>query len=347
MTLGIFYSSYNNYDLLLDECINKIDFEDIEVINIDDHSIKKYQEIGRRICADAEIPFFINPGKGLHSAADFAINYFKDKNVSWVLCMQQDIRPLDKDFFMNLSKYLRAHDTSDLGALGFNVLYESKYTKQAYANYLIGKRPQGWLGTFPLSDKRTLFQKAFIYDLIKFFIKKVLSINTAHMIHVYRRWFSEATFKNFKNVSKKYKGLVSIDLPAWPAVVINVDLWEKFIKPDENYIFHLWFNDIAFQFMKNNIYVGLTSDFYIFNNQKVKTKYGMEESSADEGKKKNTIFFEPYGDHLKYFKKKWGFCYEKIIEEYPLVEHKYKGTLIDKTFQHSCINGPLKKFKKR
>ena len=32
MTLGIFYSSYNNYDLLLDECINKIDFEDIEVI---------------------------------------------------------------------------------------------------------------------------------------------------------------------------------------------------------------------------------------------------------------------------------------------------------------------------
>ena len=99
--------------------------------------------------------------------------------------------------------------------------------------------------------------------------------------------------------------------------------------------------------MKNNIYVGLTSDFYIFNNQKVKTKYGMEESSADEGKKKNTIFFEPYGDHLKYFKKKWGFCYEKIIEEYPLVEHKYKGTLIDRTFQHSCINGPLKKFKKR
>lgn len=346
MKLGIFYSSYNNYNLLADECLSKIDYDGVEVINIDDHSSEEQQEFGKKVCYEADIPFFINQGKGLHNATSLAINYFKEKDIDWVLCMQQDVRPLGNNFFIELNEYIKKYDTKELGAFGFNVLYTKKYTKKAYSEYLSGNKPQGWLGTFPLSDKRSLWQKAFIFDLVKYYIKKMLFNNTAFMVHVYRRWFSEETFKQFKFLSNKYKGLVSIDLPAWPVVAINIDLWDKYIVPDNNFIFHLWFNDIAFQFMNSNIYVGVCSDFYIFNNQEIKTKYGMKESSASEGKKQESNFVEPIKNQLKYFKKKWGFSYENTLEDYPKVQDRYNNTLIDKTFQHNCMDGPLKRFKK-
>ena len=102
---------------------------------------------------------------------------------------------------LELNEYIKKYDTKELGAFGFNVLCTKKYTKKAYSEYLSGNKPQGWLGTFPLSDKRSLWQKAFIFDLVKYYIKKMLFNNTAFMVHNYRRWFSEETFKQFKFLS--------------------------------------------------------------------------------------------------------------------------------------------------
>ena len=145
-------------------------------------------------------------------------------------------------------------------------------------------------------------------------------------------------------IADKYSGLSSIDIPAWSAVLINVKSWNDCIEPDKKFIFHLWFNDIAFQFMKSNFYIAVCTEFYFFNDQKLKTKYGMLESSADEGRLKDTIFAEKFGNHLTTFKEKWHFCYENIKNEYHMHSNLYKGTLIDKLYNHDCMSGPLKKF---
>ena len=42
--IGIVYSSYNNYDLLKHEVLNRVDFCDYPVINIDDHSNTENQK---------------------------------------------------------------------------------------------------------------------------------------------------------------------------------------------------------------------------------------------------------------------------------------------------------------
>ena len=44
--VGVIYSSFNNYELLENEVIKRINFDNYPVINIDDHSEKKNQDYG-------------------------------------------------------------------------------------------------------------------------------------------------------------------------------------------------------------------------------------------------------------------------------------------------------------
>ena len=46
--IGLIYSSFNNYDLLEHEVLNRVDFEDYPVINIDDKSDEKNYLIGKK-----------------------------------------------------------------------------------------------------------------------------------------------------------------------------------------------------------------------------------------------------------------------------------------------------------
>ncbi len=345
MGIGIFYSSYNNYALLEKECLEKIDFQNCKLINIDDGSTKEQQEIGKKICKKYEVPFYQNDGKGLHMATNKAIDIFlKDSSIEWVLCMQHDVKPLGANFFKSLENYLSGLDDSEIGSIGFNVIDNGKYSGSSLSVYKEEGHVKAWLGSFPLSDKRTLYEKSFIFDLIKYFLKFILRKKNIHMVHNYRRWFCPKSFRNFKEVSRKYNGLCAIDLPVWTAILINVRNWKKHIKPDKDFVFHLWFNDIAFQFMRKNIYNTVTTDHYIYNDQESKTSYGFKENSVEEAKDKNSISSAPYGNHLDIFEKKWGFSYEKVQEGYKKVQHLYKDTLIDELYNHDCTSGPLKKF---
>ncbi len=344
MTLGVFYSSYNNYDLLKNEGLQKINFEDVSLINIDDHSLPEEQIKGREICNQKNIPFIVNEGKGLQYACQTAINYFKkNDSIKWVICLQQDTFPLEDNFFKELNDYIEEYSTEELGAFGFNNIFDKKYTKGALNEYKQGKKPKGFLGIFVFSDKRNLFQKSFFTDLIKQFLKYILKHKKIDYIHCYRRWFAKTSFKNFDKISKKYNGLFAIDIPPWSVVAINIKNWDKYIKPDKEFVFHLWFNDISMQFLSNNIYVGCTSDFYIYNNQKIKKKYGIEEISVNQDQKNMPITTE---ETLNYFRKKWGFSYINPRADYQKVFKKYRNTFIGKLLVHDCTKGPIHIFKK-
>jgi hypothetical protein len=160
------------------------------------------------------------------------------------------------------------------------------------------------------------------------------------------RSFSPRTFNNFNSIVKKYNGLFMIDLPMWAGVAINVKHWENNINPDNDYVFHMWFNDIAMQFLSSNIEIAVSSDLYLLNRQSLKEKYGFNRSSAEAGRQGNTRHVETYGTHYEVFKKKWGFDYENVRPSYPLIKNRYTNTLVDKLYNHDCRKGPLKYYKK-
>ena len=75
--IGIIYSSFNNYDLLEHEVLNRVDFEDYPVINIDDKSDKKNYLIGKKICEKNKIYCEINKKKGVQFAVSQGIDFLR------------------------------------------------------------------------------------------------------------------------------------------------------------------------------------------------------------------------------------------------------------------------------
>ena len=103
-------------------------------------------------------------------------------------------------------------------------------------------------------------------------------------------------------MASSYEGLTAIDLPVWTVIAISSSVWKSAVKSDPNFIFHLWFADIAMQMQSNNFFVCLDTNIVVINNWQVKTLYGID-GSVEEGKKKNGRM-ERYGNHLKVWKKK-------------------------------------------
>ncbi len=348
-TLGIFICSFNNYQLLKNETLKRNNFKNFPILNIDDHSSKKNIILGRKICRENNIKFQMNRKKGLQYATNQAIKYFKKNyNCDWIICIQQDNFMIGNSL-LKFQQSIKKNKYKNFGAVGFHHLSEDNLimNSKIFKEYLAAKKVKGALCIFSLSDNKTnwLFKIKFT-NLLKLFFKSIIrfKIDTNYLKRAISasRVFAPYTFRNFKRISKKYNGLFECELPVWSTIAINTNVWIKHIKPRKGYIFHLWFPDIAFQLLRKNIKIGVDSNIYVLNNQKVKEKYGMNYSSADAGREKNFKHAEKYGPHLKIFKKYWGFDYENILIEFPKVRKKFKGTLIEKFFNHNSREGPFK-----
>ena len=147
------------------------------------------------------------------------------------------------------------------------------------------------------------------------------------------------TLPNFSKTVDLYEGFSSIDLPVWTAVVISCSAWEKAIVADDNFVFHLWFPDVAMQFMNNNYFVCLDNSEIIINNWKLKEKYGLL-GSVEAGKKKNGRM-EAYGKHFKVWKAKWGYDYENPNTKKNLPIKP--GSILKRTIDKKTL-APLMKF---
>lgn len=348
--IGLIYSSFNNYDLLENEVLNRVNFENYPVINIDDKSTQKNFELGKKICADNKIYFQSNKKKGVQFAVAQGIDFLKKKHdVEWVFCLQQDIYPLEKNFFSKFEKMIDTVKNKSIGAIGFNIISKDGiYMNSKIINdFHNGKNPIGWMGVFPLSGVPIFLNLTFkntLKYIIYSFARTQKNFDRKEKLLLNSRNFCEYSTKNFKKISKLYSGLFAIDLPMWGAIAINVNKWNKYIKPRDGYKFHLWFPDIAFQFLQNNIWLATHSKFYMQNDQKIKKKYGYTWSSAHAGRQEENTQVEKYGFHLEIFKKYWNFDYEKVFDDKERIKKIYKNTLIEKFLLHDYRKGPIKKF---
>lgn len=349
----ILYSSFNNYDMLDGEVCKRVNFENRMVINVDDHSSEEQQKKGKDICFRNNIIYLSNKGKGVQSAIKTTILYLQDNGYEykWLICLQQDAFPMGNNFFSVFEKNIRNYNLKNISAIGFNNLDDGHSTINTYSEFLKGNNPRAWMGIFFLSDSKNDKNRMSWLELTLIYLLSVIPNNTLkekiRLLRLSKRWFSERFFYNFNAIAKKYTGIFSIELPAWTSIAINIDDWNKFIEVDKKYIFHLWFPDIAMQFLSKNRNIAVMSDLYIHNDQKIKEKYGFNKCSADAGKNSENIHVEDYGNHLDVFYDKWQFSYEDPKNTLPKIIRRYENTLVERYFQHDCRNGPLEVYLKK
>ena len=344
--MWILYPCYNNYDLMFGENKDFLLKYSNQIIVIDDHSCEAEKLKGKEQCKIFDIKFEVNPKKGIQAAVDYVVNNLCGPK-DWVLVLQQDVSFLNCNAISEFTKVLKKIEKNNyqIGGIGFpNYVPDSHYNKNIHDESSIVWK-NCWMGNFsfsPSSFHKTKNIANFIYRTLSRvpFIENI-ERRIWHKLN-FHRGFSPLQHPQFNKIINNYRGLVSIDLPVWTAIAISSKAWLKVIKPDPNFIFHLWFPDIAMQFMNNNFYVCTYSDIIIKNNVNIKLKYGIA-GSVEEGKKQNGKM-EKYGNHLNVWKKKWGFCYENPNPNVMKILTKVKKNSILTEMLIHYQEHPLKRF---
>lgn len=342
----VVYSSYNNYKLLEYEVLPRMRRfnSEIELIVVDDFSNRDEQLYGRSLCEREGIVFLENSKKGVIWAVDTAINYLSKLSSvrqDWVFCLQQDIFPEESYFFSNFAAEMEKPSIADrkIGAFGFNVIDEY---------YSAGSSEEGLMGSFFLSKKptpRDLVSFALNKGRLKDFICSPKERERSWISYVNkRRFFSPKSLPEFEAVRKLHRGTFSIELPMWAGLAINAQIWKTYIRPSSDFIFHLWFNDIAMQLLSQNIHLAVVSNLHLYNYQEIKTKYNFLSNSADAGRQGKKSQVESYGNHLLVFARKWGFDYQSPWRSSMFIKRAYQNTLVEQYLNHNFLDGPLLDF---
>lgn len=307
--LIIYVSSKNNYDMLSKEVLKNISFEGFEFINVDDNSENSEIEKGQRICKENGIQFLANKKKGVQWATQTLLDFINDHrpNCKWIFCFQHDNFPKSRNFFNYLSKLINSKKVENFGIIGFNHLDNWEYSLFSKYLYFLGFNPSSMIGIGHLS-----------------------ALNNRDSILTKRTNF-------FKLMNPKWKKPFIIEFPIWPSIGLNVKLWNQIIKPTEELIFHLWLPDVAMQFLEKGKFSLVIPHLYCFNNQKLKEKYGINKNSAIGAKNGEEKHFGPYSN-FEYWKKKWGWDFEKPKKNASMITNKYFRMFIE----HDLSKGPLK-----
>jgi hypothetical protein len=221
---------------------------------------------------------------------------------------------LQNDFFERLNKLSESGKLDSFGNIGFNgiasdILSDFDFCLKRFRK---NKKPLCVLGRGCLTD---------------------------------RKWLSGSDIKHYEKLkdNDSFREVFSVESTAWFANMVNCDLYKKYVKADNNFLFfHSW-DDVSFQFLNNNIHNIVMPDFYIEHNPDIKPSMGLPLNSTKLAKKGNEKFHRGWG-HLDHWFKKWGFNWEDR-NTFKIVKDIYKDTLLYSHYKHDLDNGPLKTFK--
>jgi hypothetical protein len=316
MKTGIFLISKNNYEMLENVWIPNMDYNGFEVVNIDEGSTEEQIALGKKICKDNNILFMERDRKGLHSKVEQCCKYFKEKGIKYLIWFQHDCWFLKKDSLKDFNEMVTNGVLDDYGAVGFNGLATDVVANRDadIESITKGKSPLGVMARNPLQN---------------------------------RVWLVGTKGAKFKPIDpNKYKNPFAIESVAWFAIAINIDKYFETIKPDYNYDFHIAWDDVCYQFLKNNVYNIVLPKIYIEHRPDLKIQYNLPHNSAKYTRnKENNKFFENNIDHMEYWKQKWGFSWGDLAhKEFKSVKQRYENTLLLDFYTHNPDNGPLKEF---
>ena len=307
--IAILFTARNNYEML-DSWMQKVDTSGYTILSIDEDSTSENKALGRKVCDKHNVVYMDRDKRGMQHNIQSACTYFKNTNpsIEYILWFQHDSYPKTEDFFNKINEYVTTHDLSEFGVIGFNILHDQNDISD-------------WDGEkTPLRvTARTPLEPGDLY---------------------YRH---QGYWPNTRvRYDEKFNIPFAVESIMWAAGLLNINQYEKTIVPTSEYhFFHAW-DDIAFQFLYNNVYNIVLPHFCLAHEQDIKLEFGLPKSSPNGDPEKREHFFSKWGHH-DVWKERWGFDYGDRNTFEP-VKDNYTGTLLWDFYHHDPINGPLKSF---
>jgi hypothetical protein len=148
----------------------------------------------------------------------------------------------------------------------------------------------------------------------------------------------------------KWSKPYAIESAMWTTSAVNINQYQKHIKPTSDYhFFHAW-DDMAFQFLYKNIYNICLPDFLVYHTQEVKTQFGIPYKSPliggphNKNEEEREFYYSKWGFKEVWFNR-WGFWYDDR-SSFENVKEQYKDTLLYDFYHFDRNNSltPLKTF---
>lgn len=316
--LGIYISSRNNYEMLENEVIsyNK-GFENFTFINVDDNSIEQQEKLGKEICKRHNIPFVKNSGRGLYMALKTASDWFEinEPSVKFIYWTTHDCNPLTTNLYEKINSLACSRKLDEFGCVGFNTIWKKwSCSAQEFKSLNLEGKYCGTLGRAVLTP--------------------VPGVG----------WYRSS---DFHLPWKIWGKTITVESVVDMAFVINLEKFRKLINPDEMFHHFCWGDDLCLQFLKKNVYNVTLSEFYVYHDQSIKSKYKIPESSYGAAKRGDTYHFCQHDRHYERWNKKWGFDrgWQRDLKKLPdSVKEMHKDTLICNFIDHDVSKGPIKTF---
>ena len=274
--MHILVSSRNNYEMFDNFFLKKNQFPNKFIINVDAGSSNTNLEYGQQICKNKNITFLKTKETGLQNVIQETIDYIYQKNnkSKWLLYLHTDAY-LPYDNYKKLNKLLNNNFFDKFGLIGFNTIF--------------------WPHTKKINDID--IKNKFYFGLMG---KSILSENNLSV-------YGPHTISN-RDIQSNWNNLVAIEAVMDIGVLININLFKKFIKVSKKFPFVCAIDDIAMQFLNNNIHNVTLPDIYCVHDPWVKKKYKIPISSPKNLKKTfNNKFYNDDFSFEEEWKIKWKF----------------------------------------
>jgi len=337
---GILLVTRNNPGMV-NEWYKHYDYSDCEVLNVDESTQKDSIKSVINNCNKLGISYQKASKSGLFNNLQQAKKFFDKKDIGWVLYMHHDAYPLGENVLQDISNIIEERKATEFGVIGFNILH----------------------GDFDLPH----------WEGLNTSCRTTARAPLERGDGWYRRLPHPSSRMSYNDNDARPFAVESV---MWTTALINSKNLIDNIANDPRFVFfHAW-DDIAFQFLKRNIYNVVFPKIAFAHDQRLKLKHKLPYSSP-QGNEKKVNHLYGRSDHLSMWKDKWGFDWNinkstvlgidlnsvwfmrimrwflpKYISllptisrvDYKKVQYKYKGTLIDDFYNHDPKNGPIKYF---
>jgi hypothetical protein len=269
---GILIATKNAYSMV-EEWISLYDYCGFSILNLDLNSDKELRLKGKDICKKHGIVFRDCNSTEMQDNINQALQYFyEEKGIEWVLYMHHDAYPMLKNTLTQLNDILlNSSKIKEFGVIGFNIYHDQ-------------------------------------FDLSQFDANKHQLMTTARSPLELGNGYYNGRVESRVDYKKFEFRPFAVESVMWSTALINYHQFNKYITIDTEFnFFHSW-DDVAFQFLSNNIYNIVIPSLSFGHDQSLKVKHKLPISSPNGDKKKVEKHYGRF-DHILIWKDKWGFDY--------------------------------------
>jgi len=310
------------YHNLLKDLIYKFNipsFDDVVVLNVDIDSEPSAMEYGEKICKDLNINY-IHSSLKLHShqeSIELADNYLQENNidVDWILYIQHDCVFLEKDFWDQANDIINNN----------NDWLKEKVGMFGGSTYVWTSAPYSRAKTLSKHENKITRAKSGTLSGRGVFIKDIHE-------NPYYRWY-----RQLPNSYYEVDHFV-VEVPNWNFTFFNRKLYREHITPDPIMKQDLWADDLAHQFLLNNVF-NIT-----FPHLVASTDHGLKRGIVHNT---DNLFIRNkrsgMNPHKRFLEKNgfgWIRNHKEIESKFKLIENKYENPIQSKLLQIKISDGP-------